>query len=128
MNRRDDKSLPLLVGDAIGQTQILLSKHLALFRAEVGSAVGQVARPLILFLMAALFVLIGLFVLLVAIVKGLGLLLGSEAAAALIVGGAFAAVTLGLFAFGYRLMSLSNLEPMRTRRQLARDRDALRTR
>ena len=128
MNRRDDKSLVLLVGDAIGQTQILLAKHLALFQAEVGSAVGQVARPLILFLMAALFVLIGLFVLLVAIVKGLGLLLGSEAVAALIVGGAFAAVTLGLFAFGYRLMCLSNLEPMRTRRQLARDRDALRAR
>ncbi|WP_027173396.1 phage holin family protein [Methylobacterium sp. 10] len=128
MSRRDDKSLLLLVGDAIGQTQTLLSKQLALFQAEVGSAVGQVARPLILFLMAALFVLIGLFVLLVAIVKGLGLLLGSEAIASLIVGGAFAAMTLALFVVGYRLMSLSNMEPMRTRRQLARDREALRTR
>ncbi|CAA2105763.1 hypothetical protein MBUL_03354 [Methylobacterium bullatum] len=128
MSRRDDKSLVLLVGDAIGQTQILLSKHLALFQAEVGSAVGQVARPLVLFLMAALFVLIGLFVLLVAIVQGLALLIGSEAIASLIVGGAFAAVALALFAVGYRLMSLSNLEPMRTRRQLARDRDALRAR
>lgn len=128
MSSRNDKGLLLLLGDAIGETQILLSKQLALFQAEIGSAVNQVARPLALFLMAALFVLIGLFVLLVAFVKGLALLIGSEAIASLIIGGAFAAVTLGLFAFGYRLMSLSNLEPMRTRRQLARDRDALRAR
>lgn len=128
MSSRNDKGLLFLVGDAIGETQVLASKQFALFQAEIESAVRQIALPLSLFLMAALFVLIGLFVLLVAFVKGLALLVGSEAVASLIVGGAFAIVTLGLFAVGYRLMSLSNLEPMRTRRQLARDRDTLRTR
>lgn len=128
MSSRNDKGLLFLVGDAIGETQVLASKQFALFQAEIESAVRQIALPLSLFLMAALFVLIGLFVLLVAFVKGLALLVGSEAVASLIVGGAFAIVTVGLFAVGYRLMSLSNLEPMRTRRQLARDRDTLRTR
>lgn len=128
MSSRNDKGLLFLVGDAIGETQVLASKQFALFQAEIESAVRQIALPLSLFLMAALFVLIGLFVLLVAFVKGLALLVGSEAVASLIVGGAFAIVTLGLFAVGYRLMSLSNLEPMRTRRQLAQDRDTLRTR
>ncbi|WP_019904248.1 phage holin family protein [Methylobacterium sp. 77] len=128
MSERNDRSLLLLVGDAIGETQILLSKQIVLFQAEIAAAVRQIAVPLSLFLMSALFVLAGLLVLLVATVRGLALLLGSDLIASLVVGGAFAAVTLALFVVGYRLMSLSNLEPMRTRRQFARDRDAWKTR
>ncbi len=127
MSGGSERSLLLLIGDAIGEAQTLVAKQYALFHAEVGGSIRAVAIPTSLFLLAALFVLAAMLVLLVAIVKGLALLVGSEIIAALIVGGGFAAITLALFVVGCRMMSLSNLEPMRTQRQLARDRDALRS-
>ncbi|GJE19579.1 phage holin family protein [Methylobacterium marchantiae] len=126
MSGRNDRSLLLLVGDAISETQLLISKQIVLFQAEIGGAVRQITLPLFSFLMSALFILAGLLMLLAAIVKGMALLLGSDLNASLIVGGAFATVTLVLFVAGYRMMSLSNLEPMRTQRRFARDRDAIR--
>lgn len=128
MSGPQDRSLLLLVGDAIRETQTLLSKQIVLFQAEIEAAFRQIALPVSAFLMSALFVLAGLLVLLVATVKGLAALLGSDLGASLVVGGAFSAVTLVLFVVGYRLMSLSNLEPTRTRRQLARDRAAMKSR
>jgi uncharacterized protein (DUF2062 family) len=62
-----------------------------------------------------------LLLLVLALVKALGALIGSQALAALAVGGGFAAITGIFLVLGLRRMSLDNLAPRRTERQLARD-------
>jgi hypothetical protein len=72
-------------------------------------------------LMAAVFAIAGLFTLLLALVKGVAVLLQSDALAALIVGGIFLLLALGLGLFGRSKASLSTLEPTRTERQIKQD-------
>ena len=62
-----------------------------------------------------------LFMVFVALVKGLAALIGSEVLAALIVGTPFAAVALILTVMGTRRMARSNLLPRRFERQVGKD-------
>ena len=115
------RSIPSLVGNAIRETQELVSKEIALFRTEMGEGVQQLGLGLSLFIASAVFALTGLLVLILALVKGLAVLLGSEALAALIVGAIFAVIAVGLALWGRSKTSLSGLEPTRTEQQLRED-------
>ena len=119
------KSVPSLIADALRNAQVLFAKEVALFRAEVGDGVRALVWGLALVAMAALFLVTGLMVLIAALVKWLAVMLGSEALAALIVGGAFAVVAITLVMWGHSKMALSNLEPKRTERELRQDAAAI---
>ena len=115
------KPIPRLVGDAFRDTQDLVSKEIALFRAETSEGLRQLSTGLMLFIAAGVFAVTGLFVLILALVKALAVLLNSEALAALIVAGLFALIAIALALWGRSKASLSRLEPTRTEQQLRQD-------
>ncbi|WP_336488794.1 phage holin family protein [Methylobacterium nigriterrae] len=115
------RSIPTLIGDAVRETQDLVSKEIALFRTEMQEGLEHLAFALSLFIAAGVFALTALLVLILALVKGLAVLLHSEALAALIVAGAFALVTIGLVLWGRSKVSVSGLKPTRTERQVRED-------
>ncbi|AWN42832.1 phage holin family protein [Methylobacterium durans] len=115
------KSIPALVGDAIRETQELVSKEITLFHAEMGEGVEKFGLGLALFIAAGVFALTGVLVLILALVKGLAVLLSSDALAALIVGGAFALIAIGIALWGRSKASISGLEAIRTERQVHED-------
>lgn len=119
------RSIPTLVGDAVRELRDLVSDEIALFRAEMAQGVHHLSLGITLLLMAAVFAIAGLFTLLLALVKGIAVLVQSDALAALIVGGVFLLLALGLGLFGRSKASLSTLEPKRTERQVKQDAQVL---
>ena len=81
----------------------------------------HLTRALGLFITAGVFAMAGVVVLILALVKGLAVLLHSEALSALVVGGVFAAIAISLALWGRSKVSLSGLEPTRTERQVGQD-------
>ncbi|GJE42795.1 phage holin family protein [Methylobacterium soli] len=121
MAQPEPRSTATLVGDAVRETQDLVSKEIALFRTEMGESLHHLTRALSLFIAAGVFALTMFLVLILALVKGLAVLLHSEALAALIVGAVFAVIALGLALWGRSKVSISGLEPTRTGRQVRQD-------
>lgn len=121
MVRPETRSIPTLVGDAIRDTTELVSKEIALLRTEMGEGLDNLVRALGLFIAAGVLVLTALMVLILALVKGLAALLNSDALAALIVGGVFAVIAIGLALWARSKVSLSGLEPTHTGHQLKQD-------
>ncbi|WP_336487371.1 phage holin family protein [Methylobacterium nigriterrae] len=114
-----------LIGEALRGAGDLLGKEIRLFQVEVDGNIRALAGLIARFGLAVILLVGGQLLLILALVKALGALIGSEAVAALCVGGLFAAVT-GLFlVLGLRRMSLDNLAPRRTELQLARDAEML---
>ncbi|MCE4223754.1 phage holin family protein [Methylobacterium sp. C25] len=114
-----------LIGDALRETSDLARKEIALFRQEMVSNVRTLFIGLALIVAAAVFAVVSLLVLIDALVKYVATLVHSEWLAALIVGGSFLFVALILGFIGARAMSLSNLAPTRTTRQVRQDARAL---
>ncbi|GLS42275.1 phage holin family protein [Methylobacterium brachythecii] len=114
-----------LIGDALRETSDLARKEIALFRQEMVSNVRTLFIGLALIVAAAVFAVVSLLVLIDALVKYVATLVHSEWLAALIVGGSFLVVALLLGFIGARAMSLSNLAPTRTTRQVRQDARAL---
>jgi hypothetical protein len=115
------RSIPTLVGDAVRELRDLVGSEIALFRTEMAQGVHRISVGLSLLLVAAVFAIAGLFTLLLALVKGIAVLVQSDALAALIVGGVFLVLALGMALFGRSKASLSTLEPTRTGRQVKQD-------
>lgn len=115
------RSIPTLVGDAVRELRDLVGSEIALFRTEMAQGVHRISLGLSLLLVAAVFAIAGLFTLLLALVKGIAVLVQSGALAALIVGGVFLVLALGMALFGRSKASLSTLEPTRTGRQVKQD-------
>ena len=115
------RGITSLVGDAVRDFRDLVAGEIALFRSELSRGVGRVYLGLGLLLSAAVFAIAGLFTLLLALVKGLAVVLQSDALAALAVGGVFLLLALGLGLWGRSKASLSGLEPRRTARQVRQD-------
>ena len=115
------RSIPTLVGDAVRELRDLVGSEIALFRTEMALGVHHISLGLSLLLVAAVFAIAGLFTLLLALVKGIAVLVQSDALAALIVGGVFIVLALGLALFGRSKASLATLEPARTGRQVKQD-------
>ncbi|MGH1571307.1 phage holin family protein [Methylobacterium sp. P31] len=119
------RSIQTLVGDAVRELRDLVSGEIALFRAEMARGVHRLSLGISLLLIAAVFAIAGLFTLLLALVKGIAVLVQSDALAALIVGGVFLLLALGLGLFGRSKASLATLEPKRTERQVKQDAQVL---
>ncbi|SDA34133.1 Putative Holin-X, holin superfamily III [Methylobacterium sp. UNC378MF] len=115
------RSIPTLVGDAVRELRDLVGGEIALFRTEMAQGVHRLSLGLSLLLVAAVFAITGLFTLLLALVKGIAVLVQSDALAALIVGGVFLLLAVGLGMFGRSKTSISTLEPTRTGRQVKED-------
>jgi hypothetical protein len=119
------RSVPTLVGDAVREMQDLVSSEVTLFRTEMAQGVHRISLGISLLLMAAVFAITGLFTLLLALVKGIAVLVQSDALAALIVGAVFLLLAIGLGLFGRSKTSLTTLEPTRTGRQVKQDAQVL---
>lgn len=115
------RSIPTLVGDAVRELRDLVGSEIALFRTELAQGVHRISLGLSLLLMGAVLAITGLFTLLLALVKGIAVLVHSDALAALIVGGVFLLLAIGLGLLGRSKTSLSTLEPSRTERQIKQD-------
>lgn len=115
------RSIPTLVNDAVRDFRDLVGSEITLFRTEMAQGVHRISLGLTLLLVAAVLAIAGLFTLLIALVKGIAVLVHSDALAALIVGGVFLLLALGLGLFGRSKTSLSTLEPTRTERQVKQD-------
>ncbi len=114
-----------LIGDALRETGELARKEIALFRTEMTNNVRALFVGLAMIVAAAVFAVVSLFVLVDALVKYVATLVHSEWLAALIVGGALLLIALVLGFIGMRMMSVSNLAPTRTTRQVRQDARAL---
>ena len=115
------RSIPTLVGDAVRELRDLVAREIALFRTEMAQGVHRLSLGLSLLIAAAVLAIAGLFTLLLALVKGIAVLVQSDAIAALIVGGVFLVLALGLGLLGRSKASLSTLEPTHTERQIRQD-------
>jgi hypothetical protein len=121
MSESSRRTVPNLVGDAVREARDLVSTEIALLRAEMSDSLHHLTRALGLFITAGVFAMAGVVVLILALVKGLAVLLHSEALSALVVGGVFAAIAISLALWGRSKVSLSGLEPTRTERQVGQD-------
>lgn len=121
MSEPGHRTVPELAGDVVRETQELALKEIQLLRAEMTEALNRLVLALSLFMTAGVFARTALLVWIFALVKGLAVLLQSDALAALLVGSVFAVVAVGLALFGRSKASLSGLEPTRTERRLKQD-------
>lgn len=121
MSESSRRTVPNLVGDAVREARDLVSTEIALLRAEMTDSLHHLTRALGLFITAGVFAMAGVVVLILALVKGLAVLLHSEALSALVVSGVFAAISISLALWGRSKVSLSGLEPTRTERQVGQD-------
>ncbi|GJE28668.1 phage holin family protein [Methylobacterium organophilum] len=118
-------SLQGLVAEALREASDLARKEIALFRTEMTENVRSLFIGLGMMVAAAVFAVTALFVLIGALVKYVATLVNSEWLAALIVGGALLLVAVILALVGAKAMSVSNLAPTRTSRQVRQDARAL---
>lgn len=110
-----------LLADACRHGDDLVSQELSLLRRETDGNLRAILGLGARFGTVAMLVLAALMSLLVASVKGVAALIGSEIAAALIVGAPFAVAALVLMMLGLRRMSRDNLYPRRFGRQVEKD-------
>ncbi len=76
------RPIPTLLGDAVRDTQELVSKEIALLRAEMAEGLHHLTLAMSLFMAAGVLVVTALMVWILALVKGLAVLLQSDALAA----------------------------------------------
>lgn len=117
----DQRGLGALFGDSVRHAAELVGGEFELLRRETDGNIRTILRLVATFGTAVLLVLAALMLFVVFLVKGIGALLGSEIAGAVIVGGPFAGIALVLTVFGMRRMARDNLAPRRFERQVARD-------
>jgi hypothetical protein len=117
--------LQSLIGNALRDTGELARKELALFKAEVAENMQGMLVGLSLLLVAAVFAIAALIWLTQALVNWLATILGSQALAALIVGGGLAVIAIGIGLFARSRLALVSLAPTRTMRSVKRDAEIL---
>jgi uncharacterized membrane protein YqjE len=114
-----------LLGEALRESSDLAQKELALFRAEMSENMRTLAMGLVMVIVAAVFVILALIWLTQALVYWLATVVGSQALAALIVGGVLAVIAMGLGLYGRGGMAKTPLAPTRTAQSLQRDKEVL---
>ena len=119
------QNLHSLVGEALRETSDLAQKEFALFRTEISHNVRTVFLGLAMVVVAAVFAIAAVMLLTESLVKWLATVVGSEALAALIVGGGMAVIAIGLGLYGRSAMSRFSLTPERTVRSVKRDTQVL---
>src|SRR5215208_4293494 len=118
-------SIQRLLGDALRESSDLARKELALFRTEMSDNVRTIAMGLVMVIAAAVFSILALIWLTQALVDWLATKVGSQALAALIVGGVLALIAVGLGLYGRSAMAKTSLAPKRTVESLERDAEVL---
>lgn len=125
MSTPPPSSIQGLIGEALRESSELARKEIALFRTEMLSNVRTLFMGLAMIVAAAVFAIVSLLVLIDALVKYVATLVNSEWLAALIVGGVLLLIAIVLGVIGAKAMSLANLAPTRTTRQVRQDARAL---
>jgi uncharacterized membrane protein YqjE len=125
MPDHQNQSIHNLLGEALRETSGLARKEIALFKTELSENVRNLFIALAMMVGAAVFAVAAIILFTEALVKWLATVVGSEALAALIVGGAMALIALGLVLYGRSAMSTANLTPTRTVRSVQRDTEVL---
>ncbi|MGU3540246.1 phage holin family protein [Methylobacterium sp. A54F] len=112
--------MPGLIAEGLRLLAGHLTKELTLASRELDGNLRAVLGLVAKFGGAAIVVICAGFTLLLALVKAVAALIGSEIAASLIVGTPFAAVAILLAVLGFRRATPERLRPRRTERQVAR--------
>ncbi len=110
-----------LFAEGLRHGSALLSQELTLLQRETDGNIRAILGLTARFGTVAVLVIAALVAFLVALVKGISALTGSEIAGALIVGTPFAMVALVLMVLGLRRMARDNLYPRRFERQMEKD-------
>jgi hypothetical protein len=121
----DSQSLHILLGEALRESSDLAQKEFALFRTEMSQNVRTMFMGLAMVVVAAVFAIAALILFTDALVHWLAGIVGSEALAATIVGGAMALLAVGLGVYGRSMISSFTLTPKRTVRSVKRDAQVL---
>jgi F0F1-type ATP synthase membrane subunit c/vacuolar-type H+-ATPase subunit K len=125
MQGNGNQTIQGLVGEALRESTDLAQKEFTLFRTEVTQNIKTLFLGLAMVVVAAIFAIAAVMLLTESLVEWLAGVLGSEALAALIVGGVLAVIAIGLGLYGRSAMSSSSLTPQRTMRSLKRDAEVL---
>jgi hypothetical protein len=125
MTAGNNQTIQGLVAEALRESTDLAQKEFALFRTEVSQNVRTMFIGLAMVVGAAIFAIAAIMLFTEALVKWLATVVGSEALAALIVGGVLAVIAIGLGLYGRSAMSSSTLTPQRTVRSIKRDAEVL---
>lgn len=126
MTSRTDRSIPDLVGDAVGQLAKLIGNEFAVARAELSEKAGQARGAAAMMGAGAVIMVPALVMLLTAAAAALmhsGL---SDPVAYLIVGVGAAAVSVALIVVGLNRLSGDALKPTATIEEIERDKAAAR--
>jgi F0F1-type ATP synthase membrane subunit c/vacuolar-type H+-ATPase subunit K len=118
-------SINALFGEALRESSELAQKEFALFRTEMSQNVRMMFIGLAMVVVAAIFAIAAIMLFTESLVEWLATKVGSEALAALIVGGVMAVIAIGLGLYGRSAMSSFSLLPQRTARSVKRDTQVL---
>ncbi|NEU11898.1 phage holin family protein [Methylobacterium sp. BTF04] len=113
--------LRTLLADGLRHGGDLFSQEMTLLRQETDGNIRAILGLTARFGTVAMLVLAALVSLLVALVKTVAALTGSDIIASLIVGTPFAGAAVALMVLGLRRMSRKNLYPRRFERQVEKD-------
>jgi hypothetical protein len=117
----DNKALGLLLLDALRLVSRIVSGEITLAKAEIAGSLRQIALGIGLLVGAAIFSLVALFVLSIALTLGLIAAGLQPWLAALLVGGALLLLALILAAFARHALAAGSLFPSRLAQNLKRD-------
>lgn len=121
---KSDKSLAALFSDLTRDVVDLVRQEIALAKAEMSTKMGGIQAALTSIAIGAAVLLAGFFILLLAVVRGVEMLLPPEVGpwlAPLIVGLVIAAIGYVLLKGGSSKLTAENLMPQRTMDSLKRD-------
>jgi hypothetical protein len=125
MPHSENQSIQSLFGEALRESSDLAQKEFALFRSEMTQNVRTMFIGLAMVVVAAIFAIAAIILLTDSLVSWLAGVVGSEALAALIVGGVMAVIAIGLGLYGRSSMSAFTLTPQRTVQSVKRDAQVL---
>ncbi len=125
MAEHQGQSIHNLIGEALRDTTDLARKEMALFKTELSENVRTLLVGIAMIAAAGVFAIAAIILFTEALVKWLATVVGSEALAALIVGGVMAAVAVGFVLYGRSTMSAASLAPKRSVRSIQRDTQVL---
>lgn len=120
---RGPRALYQLIADALREATELASKEFALFRAELAENISRLIAGIAMLIVAAIFGVATIVLLTSALVEWIAVLVGSDALAALIVAGVTLALAIIFALIARNRLSLTTLDPKRTRESVNRDGD-----
>jgi Putative Actinobacterial Holin-X, holin superfamily III len=124
MNSPNNRSIPELFSDAVGQLAKLVGNEFELARAELSDKAGQMGRAAAMIGAGAIVLMPALVMLLFAVATALVRGGFSEPTSYLLTGGGAALVSIALIATGFSRISGEALKPSVTLDQMQRDKVA----